>query len=70
MRKCLDNYTLEELLDLLPHTPKYKIEICYEYCKNKRKILVSNFAISKGISIATLYRYIKDVKKGLETIQR
>lgn len=69
MNKCLDNYTLNELKELLPHIPYYKIEICYDYCKNKRKVKVDNYARSKGISIATLYRYIRDIKKGLETIK-
>jgi len=63
MGKCFQNYTLEELKNLLPQIPYYKIEIVYEYWHKSRNTNAEIFAINHNISIATLYRYIKEIKQ-------
>ena len=66
MEKCLENYTLEELKELLPQIPYYKIEIVYEYWHKPRGINAEIFSLKHNISTSTLYRYIKDIKKTIE----
>lgn len=66
MNKCYENYTLEELKELLPQIPYYKIEIAYDYWHKPRSINSEIFAVNHNISIATLYRCLKDIKKTIK----
>ena len=66
MNKCFENYSLEELKELLPQIPYYKIEITYGYIHKPRNVKAEIFAINNNISVATLFRYIKETKDSIK----
>lgn len=60
--KCINNYTEEELKQMLPQIPYEKIHIVYEYYHKPRNMNVYNFAKKHCIGTTTLYRYIHEIK--------
>ena len=65
MSKCIQNYTEDELRELLPNIPYDRIHIVYEYYHKSKLITAENFANKYFISKSTLFRYVKEIKKGL-----
>ena len=55
--KNICNYTLEEFKELFKELPFDIVEIVYGYYHRDKTRTVSAYADSKGISVATLYRY-------------
>ena len=62
MKKCIQNYTFEELKEVLPNIPYEKIKIVYEFYHRSKIITADSFARQHCISRSTLYRYIKDIE--------
>ena len=61
--KHITNYTREEFFEMFKEIPHDIVEIVYDYYHRDKTYSVSRFAISKHISVSTLYRYIDTVKK-------
>lgn len=68
MSKCIENYTLDELKNIMPNVPYDKIEIFYEYTHRKKNITAPIFANNHCISVATLHRYVRIVKKCFKAV--
>lgn len=61
--KHLANYTLDEFKEMFKTIPYNIVEIVFDYYHRDKSYTVEAFARKKNISTATLYRYIKIVKK-------
>lgn len=61
MKKCLENYSEEELKDLLPQISYEIINIVYGYL-HRGRMPVERYCEKQSISKSTLYRYILIVK--------
>ena len=57
--KNIANYTLDEFKEMFKTIPYDIVEIVYDYYHRDKSYTVCAFANKKGISTATLYRYIK-----------
>ena len=66
--KCLENYTEDELIQLMPKIRKDVIHIVYGYLHRENKINAEIYAIQNNIGVATLYRYLKLVKDTYEKL--
>lgn len=55
--KDLSNYSEAEFKEICKRLPCDIIKIVYDYYHRDRTYTVEAFASSKGISVATLYRY-------------
>lgn len=64
--KCINNYTEQELKDLLPFIPYEKIHIVYEFYHKPRTMNAYSFSTKHNISVSTLYRYINEIKELLD----
>ena len=60
--KCLENYTEDELIQLMPKIRKDVMHIVYGYLHRENKINAEIYAIQNNIGVATLYRYLKLVR--------
>lgn len=66
-RKCIENLSKDEMIKILPSIREDIIDIVYGYFH--REALTSiGYAMSCGISEATLFRYVKQVKKKYESL--
>ena len=65
MKKCLENYSEEELKDLLPQISYEIINIVYGYL-HRGRTTVDYYCNKRCISKSTLYRYISFVDKALD----
>ena len=61
--KALSNLTLDELLILLPDIDNEIIKIVYGYLHKSRETTAISYAYANHISEATLFRYLKQVRK-------
>ena len=66
--KCLENFTEDELIELMPNIRKDVIHIIYGYLHRKDKINAEIYAIQNNIGVATLYRYLKLVRESYEKL--
>ena len=62
--KHVSNYTKDEFKELLENLPWYMVDIMYGYYH--RETSVQLYAMSKNISVATLYRYKHKVERELK----
>ena len=61
--KCLENFNENEMKETFISIPNYKVEICYKYLHKERYIKAETFASNNCISVATLYRYVREVRE-------
>ena len=54
--KHIANYTLDEFKEICSSIPYYIVEIVYAYYHRDKSYTIVQFAMSKHISVATLYR--------------
>ena len=66
--KCLENYTENELIQLMSSIRKDVIHIVYGYLHRENKINAEIYAIQNNIGVATLYRYLKLVRDTYEKL--
>ncbi len=64
MKKCIENYSEDELKNLLPHIPYETVEIVYGYM-HRGRMPVERYCEKQSISKSTLYRYIRIVETEL-----
>ena len=67
-RKCIENLTEQEIISIMPNIKYDVIHIVYEYLHKDKTLTASAYAYKCGISDATLYRYVKQVKKNYESL--
>lgn len=64
--KCLENYTEEELIKLLPDISSYIIHIVYDYLHRSKSETAFAFARRFNISEPLVYKYLKQVKQAFK----
>lgn len=67
--KAIDNLSEEEMIYLMPNIKFEVIHITYNYLHKPKNITAIGFAYKNGISEATLYRYVKQVKDNYESLR-
>ena len=61
-KKCLENLTLDEMIELMPNIKKDILEIVYGYLHKDRSITAFAYSNSRHISEPLMYKYLKKVK--------
>ncbi len=64
-KKCIENYTEEELIQMLPNISSYIVHIVYSYLHKPRSETAYGFARRNNISESLVYKYLKQVKDSL-----
>ena len=64
--KHIANYTLDEFKEICSSIPYYIVEIVYAYYHRDKSYTIVQFAMSKHISVATLYRYKRQIEREFE----
>lgn len=64
--KCIENLTEDELYNLMPKIRKDIVRIVYNYLHKPSNMNGQIFALKNNIGEATLYRYLKLVKRTYE----
>lgn len=65
--KCIENLSEDEMVKLLPDIREDIIHIVYGYL-HREGVTSIGYAYGQGISEATLFRYVKQVKKKYESL--
>lgn len=65
--KCIENLSKDEMVKLLPDVREDIIHIVYGYL-HREGVTSIGYAMSCGISEATLFRYVKQVKSKYESL--